>query len=87
MVARVLSREIPTMAPQVQGAREEELVEIVQGEGETKEEVEVGTEGETLLIINSSNKAIDLVSCVCVCVDTHVCIVVLLIYVYVVLYL
>ena len=62
MVARVPFPEILTMAPQVQGAKGEmlvELVEIVQGEVGTREEVEVDTEGE-ILLISSSNKAIDL---------------------------
>ena len=62
-VVRLLSPEIPAVAPQVQGAKGEVLVEpveIVQGaiggirEGDTA--------GETLPIINSSSKATDLVS-------------------------
>jgi hypothetical protein len=64
-VVRPLYPEIPTTAPQVQGARGEELVEIVQGEeeeGGIKEEVEGDTEGVTLLISSSSSKATELVS-------------------------
>ena len=65
MVPKVLPPEIPTVAPQVQGAKGEVLVEpveIVRGiEGEIREEVEGDTEGGTLPIINSS-KATDPVS-------------------------
>ena len=52
MVPRALSPEMSTLAPQVQGAKGEvlvELVEIVQGEGGIWEEVEGVTEGKTLL--------------------------------------
>ena len=65
MVVRPLHPETPTMAPQVQGARGEELVEIAleeeEEEGGTREEVEGDTEGETL-VISSSSKATDQVS-------------------------
>ena len=60
MVARPLHPEIPITAPQVWGARGEELVEIVreeEEEGGIREEVE----GETL-VISSSSKATDRVS-------------------------
>ena len=63
MVVRPLHPETPTMAPQVRGARGEELVEIVreEEEGGIREEVEGDTEGETL-VISSSSKATELVS-------------------------
>jgi hypothetical protein len=64
LVVRPLYPETPTTAPQVQGARVVELVEIVQEEeeeGGIREEVEGDIEGETLLISSSSSKAIELV--------------------------
>ena len=65
MVVRPLHPETLTMAPQVRGARGEELVEIAleeEEEGGIREEVEGDTEEETLVISSSSSKAIDRVS-------------------------
>ena len=68
MVARVLSPEIPTMPPPPGGAGGNHS-----GGGGIQGGGGRDTEGKTLLIINSSNKAIDLVSRVCVCALASAC--------------